>query len=300
MKQSPSNRGLFWLAYTFVFVGFCLVGIARAQTAGVVNLGVTPSSGVGSVVPTITWSTTPAAASCTASGAWTGAKAASGSQAQPAITASSTYTLTCSWSGAIQTATISFVPPTQNTDNTALTNLAGYRLLYGTTPTSFNLSKSYTDPTATSVQIQPASAGTYTGVLRAINAVGVESDNSNTTTFTVTGTSATASNSVTVTVTPKPQPPSSVTATVALANVVPLDSGDGFKRTVVYSITGNGPGVLLGFAKVATPALDGTVVFSYRGASYCKFVLSHPRTGAPNVSWDKGVTPTQESVAPCA
>ena len=39
-------------------------GAAYAQSAGVVSLSVTPTSGLGSVTPKLTWSTNPVAASC--------------------------------------------------------------------------------------------------------------------------------------------------------------------------------------------------------------------------------------------
>jgi hypothetical protein len=51
-------------------------GAAQAQTAGVVTLTANRTSNVGSFAPVLTWSTNPVAQSCTASGGWSGTKAA--------------------------------------------------------------------------------------------------------------------------------------------------------------------------------------------------------------------------------
>lgn len=103
-------------------------------------------TGSGKVTPQLTWSTDPAASSCTASGAtdWAGAKAASGSVTLEPIAQSATYTLVCTWPGIIG-ATISWTAPTTNTDGSALPicpadNSTGncllkFRLSYGKSPT---------------------------------------------------------------------------------------------------------------------------------------------------------------------
>ena len=48
------------------------------------------------------------------------------------------------------TATISWIPPTQNTDGSALTDLAGYRIYYGTSPSSLNQNVELSNPGLTS------------------------------------------------------------------------------------------------------------------------------------------------------
>ena len=65
---------------TVLFVLFLAAGAAQAQTAGTVTLRANPTSATGSIVPVLTWSTNPVATSCTASGGWSGTKAASGTQ----------------------------------------------------------------------------------------------------------------------------------------------------------------------------------------------------------------------------
>lgn len=95
-----------------------------------------------------------------------------------------------------------------------------------------------------------------------------------------------------------PNPP--VLTIAALAGLdIPLDSLDGFKRTVAYTITSNGPGVLAAFCKLGTPSIEDNV-FTYRTQAYCKPLANHPRTGAPNCSFVKGVSADTPVAAPCA
>src|SRR3954462_15892373 len=107
-----------------------LGGFAQAQTAGTVTLTANKTSAQGSLAPVLTWSTTPVASSCTASGAWSGTNFASGRETLAAITASKSYTLTCAWGNG--NAKLSWVAPKQNTDGSSLTNLKGFKIVYGT------------------------------------------------------------------------------------------------------------------------------------------------------------------------
>jgi hypothetical protein len=197
--------------------------LAAAVPAFAQTVTLTPSvtSGNGSIATTLTWSTTPAATSCTASGhaSWTGAKAASGSLALPVITMSGTYTLTldCSWPGDAQ-AIVSWTRPTTNTDGSALAQcavpvptsgacLAGFRVYKATSPTLPLQSPEMTPvntPSALSYTwtgINPA--GTYYFAVEAVNANGVPSDVSNVASKVITSTT-TRNASATVTVNPKP------------------------------------------------------------------------------------------------
>ncbi|HEX9812616.1 MAG TPA: hypothetical protein VGA88_11085, partial [Burkholderiales bacterium] len=62
------------------------------------TFSVDPTSVAGGASSTLTWSSTNATA-CTASGAWSGAKAASGSEPTGALNVTSTYSLTCTGPG---------------------------------------------------------------------------------------------------------------------------------------------------------------------------------------------------------
>jgi hypothetical protein len=156
------------------------------------------------MVPVLTWSTNPAASSCRASGGWSGTKAVSGTQTLPSINASTNYTLTCSWSAG--TATVSWVPPTTNTDGSALTNLAAFRVYYGTTSTSLTQSSLVNDITSRQTTIGALAPGTWYFKVHAVNTSQIESDDSNIATKTVAGASAASTVSITITGTTQPPP----------------------------------------------------------------------------------------------
>jgi hypothetical protein len=176
-------------------------GVSQAQTAGVVTLTVTPTSGTGSVTPVLRWSTNPVATSCTASGGWSGTKAASGSQTLSAINANTNYTLTCTWGAG--SAVVSWTAPTTNTDGSPLTNLARFRVLYGPSSTNFTSSQTVDDPTRRSTTISSLPAGNWYFTVRGVTTAGVESANSNVATKYVSGATAAKTVSVTVTAAPR-------------------------------------------------------------------------------------------------
>lgn len=185
------HKNLFAWACALLFVG-----AAHAQSAGVVNLSVTPTSGSGSVTPKLTWSTNPTAQSCQASGGWSGTKAASGTQTLSAISGSTNYTLTCTWGSG--SAVVSWVAPTKNSDGSTLTDLASFKVLYGTSSTSFTRTASVTDPTRRSTTLSSLTPATWYFKVRTVNSKGVESNDSNVATKAVTGAKAAKTVSVTV------------------------------------------------------------------------------------------------------
>ncbi|HEX6638001.1 MAG TPA: fibronectin type III domain-containing protein [Steroidobacteraceae bacterium] len=209
-----------------------MVGAASAQTAGVVNLTASPTSGTGSVTPKLTWSTNPVATSCTASGGWSGTKAASGSQTLTAIKANTNFTLTCTWGGS-GSATVNWTPPTKNTDGSALTNLASYKILYGTSSTSLTKTKTIDDPTARSASVTSLTPATWYFTVRSVTTGGVESANSNVASKAVKG--ASAAKTVTVSVTPSSGSRLTTKAT-NVWDVVRRSDGTWVRSTVVASI----------------------------------------------------------------
>src|SRR6202453_4359004 len=202
--------------YTLVCTG---PGGSASQSATVsvksptptVSLSVGPSAVASGGSATLTWSSANATA-CSASGAWTGAKATSGAQSTGAVKATSSYTLTCTGPGgsAAQSATVSVkaTPPTVRLSASPSSIASG---------SASALSWSSVD--ATSCKASGAWSGTKaptgsqsTGALSA-NATYV---------LTCTGTGGTAVQSTTVTVSPHP------TATVTLgASPSTVASGSG-------------------------------------------------------------------------
>lgn len=159
------------------------------------------------------WSV-PGASACTASGSWTGTKAASGSQVLAGITTNASYTLSCVKPGAADTqASITWVPPTQNTDGSALTDLAGYTLwqtLNGGAVTSQDIAADKTALTLTNLPV-----GVYSWNMTATNKAGAKSDASNTASKTIVAVSdSTFAQTVAFTVSTKPKPPTGLTLVV--------------------------------------------------------------------------------------
>ena len=201
---TAKTKGLIVLAIIIIFVGWAYS--ARAD-AGVLTFTTSTTTGSGSVIPVLTWSTAPVAASCTASGAWTGAKApAGGTETLAAITSSKTYALLCTWADG--SATVSWVPPTQRTDGTPLTDLTKYRVYYGLSSTAMTTTSDVLAP-ATSKVFTPLATGTWFFNVHAIDSVGGESGPSNTGSKAVTQGSSTQQ--IAITVNPVPMAPTGVT-----------------------------------------------------------------------------------------
>jgi hypothetical protein len=76
--------------------------------------------------------------------------------------------------------TVSWVPPTQNTDGTPVTGLSGFRVFYGTASRQYGQSVLVSSPSLRSVVVEGLSPGTtwYFGV-KSVSTTGVESDYSN-------------------------------------------------------------------------------------------------------------------------
>lgn len=82
-------------------------------------------------------------------------------------------------------ATLSWTPPTQNTDGTALTNLAGYRVSYGTSTSALTQTIQIANAGASAHTINNLAPGTYHFAVRAYNSAGAESASSNVVSKTV-------------------------------------------------------------------------------------------------------------------
>jgi hypothetical protein len=184
-------------------------GAAQAQTAGVLTLQANKTSATASFAPVLTWTTNPAAQSCTASGGWSGTKAASGTQTLSTISASTNYTLTCTWSSG--SANVTWTAPTTNLDGSALTNLAGFKVFYGTSSTALTSSTTIDDMTRRSATISSLSPGTWYFAVRAFTSAQKESANSNVTSKSVTGATAAKTVGITITTAPPPPPPPPLT-----------------------------------------------------------------------------------------
>ena len=77
------------------------------------------------------------------------------------------------------TATLSWIPPDQNIDGSALTNLQGYRIYYGSAADALTDVVEIPTVGITTYVIDSLNAGTYYFSIRAYNTAGIESALSN-------------------------------------------------------------------------------------------------------------------------
>ena len=165
-----------------------------AQTATVTVTAGTPSVTLSANPPgvarngntALTW-TSANVTSCTASGAWSGTKATSGSESVGPITQDSTYSLNCSGSGgsavamttvSLREAVLSWQAPTKNVDGSTLTNLSGYKIYYGTSSKSYTQTVSVSGASTTTWTLSLA-PGTYYFAMTAVDTTGAESAKTN-------------------------------------------------------------------------------------------------------------------------
>jgi hypothetical protein len=76
-------------------------------------------------------------------------------------------------------ATLSWTPPTQNTDGSTLTNLTGYRVVYGRSSTSLDQIVQIANAGASAYTVTGLSSGTWYFAVKAYNSAGAESNVSN-------------------------------------------------------------------------------------------------------------------------
>jgi len=92
------------------------------------------------------------------------------------VTTLPAFTLTVSAAGSTSEAvTIAWAPPTENTDGTALTDLTGYKIHYGSESKSYAKSVALSNPSLTRFVLESLPAGKYFFALTAMNGAGHES-----------------------------------------------------------------------------------------------------------------------------
>lgn len=160
-----------------LLLAFALLLAAPAFSQTLIFTLETSSPDGKTVAPRLTWQTTPAANSCVASGAtdWTGAKAASGTQLLAAVNSSQTYGIACTWNGITKIA-LTWIAPTENTDNSPLTNLAGFKVKYGTAAAQLTTTATINDAAARSWTSPDLAPGAWFAGVLAFNTLGLESD----------------------------------------------------------------------------------------------------------------------------
>ena len=137
---------------------------------------------------TLSWSST-GASSCVASGDWMGDKAVSGSEIISSIITDSVYNLSCSGAGGTAnysvnvtvvmsnngTALLSWLPPDENTDGSVLTDLAGYKIYYGTSPGVYSNAITVNNPGLSSYLVESLAVNTWYFSMSSFNSSNIES-----------------------------------------------------------------------------------------------------------------------------
>lgn len=164
-----------------------LLASAPALAALSVSLSANPATGNAPFATALSWTVSGGVAStvCTASGSWTGAKALSGSQNVTNLLSDATYTLICvtpavpSIPAVLATANLRWIPPTQNTDGSSLTNLAGFRALYGSSASALSQTIDIPGAGVAAYTVEGLTTGTWFFAVKAYTSNGAESDLSN-------------------------------------------------------------------------------------------------------------------------
>ena len=81
--------------------------------------------------------------------------------------------------GTTGSATLDWTPTTTQTDGSALTNLAGYRIRYGNTAGSYPNLVTLSNPGLSSYVITGLASGTWYFIATAFDSAGIESDSTN-------------------------------------------------------------------------------------------------------------------------
>jgi hypothetical protein len=124
---------------------------------------------------------TPSTAAASSSGSTTTTTPATTTPAA-GTTVASTVTKTTTTTGV---ATLDWLPPTENSDGSALTNLAGYTVYYGTSPDSLTQSVKVTNPGLTAYTVTNLPSGTWYFAVTSYSSTGVESTRTGTVSTTI-------------------------------------------------------------------------------------------------------------------
>lgn len=95
------------------------------------------------------------------------------------------FSITVAQQATSGSASLSWTPPVQNTDGSSITDLAGFRIVYGTAASALNQTIDIANPGATTYTVSGLGSGVWHFAVKAYNAAGAESAPSNTTSKTI-------------------------------------------------------------------------------------------------------------------
>ncbi len=163
--------------------GVCLCAVAALGFAlsgcGGGTSGSTSGAAAQSTAPAESTSTGSGTSASTTSGSTTPGSTASGSTTATSSTSTRTATSgsssSSSTTASTDTVTINWTPPTENTNDTPLTNLAGYNIHYGTSSGNLTNKISVSNPGIATYVVSNLAPGKYYFAVAAVNSSGTES-----------------------------------------------------------------------------------------------------------------------------
>jgi hypothetical protein len=206
-ERKCPNWGLWSVAVLLILVSH----FAGAQTQPWFTASVL--SGISPVSTKFTWNCPTGTVSANAISpgnqtAWTGLKSPVGSQTLTGIKLTADYKIGCTGPAGTATATLSWVQPTLNTDGSTLTNLAGTRIVWGTSASTLGNQVQIASPGVASYVVDKLPGGTLYFAVKSYTTDGIESVLSNVVSKTITvADPVTTYASVTITVQTQPAPP---------------------------------------------------------------------------------------------
>lgn len=160
MKNAKRGRGTRHWVYpgAIAALGLALSGCGGAASTPAAAQSTAPAQSTASAATAGTGSSASASTSSTASSTSSGS-----SSSDPPVTAKA------------NTVTIAWTPPTENTNGTPLSNLAGYNIHYGTSASNLSEKISVSNPGIATYVVSNLSPGTYYFAVAAVNSAGIES-----------------------------------------------------------------------------------------------------------------------------
>jgi hypothetical protein len=164
---------------------------ATATTAAVANTGAASTGATAVTVASSTSSSSGTSSSGTVSSAAapktttpaSGTTSGTGTTTTVASSNKSTTPVKATTTNGV--ATLDWLPPTENSDGSALTNLAGYTVYYGTSSESLTQSIKVTNPGLTAYTVTNLSTGTWYFAVTSYSSTGVESTRTGTVSTTI-------------------------------------------------------------------------------------------------------------------
>jgi hypothetical protein len=89
------------------------------------------------------------------------------------------HSVSVSTGSAVSSSSVAWLPPTQNVDNSAFTDLVGYKIYIGSEPGRFKVVRELKEPGLTEYVLESLPAGKYYVGMTAVNSQNIESPLSN-------------------------------------------------------------------------------------------------------------------------